>query len=77
MNTIQLATLYALAEKSTSDKNTQTLINEMLDVIGGLIKEVERQQNEIDTLKNLAVSSGEMIQRNNEGLTIIMEALRG
>lgn len=77
MNAVQLATLYALAEKSTSDKNTQTLINEMLDVIGKLIKEVERQQDEIDSLRKVVASTAELTQSTNEGLVIIMEALRG
>lgn len=51
-------------------------IPEMIETIGKLWKEIQRQQGELDFLKKFVVDSGEMIQRNNEGISIIMKELQ-
>lgn len=53
MNSTQIATLFALAQKSTNEENTQRLINQLIDVVSDLANELERQQNEIDIMKDL------------------------
>lgn len=53
MNAIQVATLFALAQKSTSDSDTKRLINELIDVIGDLANEIERQRDEINRQQDI------------------------
>jgi uncharacterized protein (UPF0218 family) len=57
------------------EKNQQDIINSLVKMVGELLEITEQHDNQIKQLQSTLVSTGDMVNNQNEGINLILQVL--